>query len=176
MPVDEILVLACSMKRGGRCVAGISRKTGKWLRPVSSHLHGELYPRHHRIDGRDIELLDVVGFEHDGGVEDPSQPENVAVGASRWWRTGKVDPAEAAAVLAPHLVDGPALLGNGGAAVPEEQAMRGMDASLALVRPQGTEFHLERPRTGTSRLRPRVGFDLAGGHYDLALRERASVS
>ena len=143
---------------------------------MSSHLHGELYPRHHRIDGRDIELLDVVGFEHDGGVEDPSQPENVAVGASRWWRTGKVDPAEAAAVLAPHLVDGPALLGNGGAAVPEEQAMRGMDASLALVRPQGTEFHLERPRTGTSRLRPRVGFDLAGGHYDLALRERASVS
>lgn len=93
------------------------------------------------------------------------------MGASRWWRTGKVDPAEAVAVLSPHLVDGPVLLGNSGAAVPEEETMRGMDASLALVRPEGTEFHLEQPWEGTSRLRPRVGFEPGGRRYDLALTD-----
>lgn len=171
MPVNEILVLACSKKWGGRCVAGISKRTGDWLRPVSNHPHGELYPYHYRIDGRDTEILDVVGFEHGGGADDPSQPENVEVAASRWWLTGKVDAADAVAVISPHLVNGPTLLGNRGLAVPGEEAMRGVGASLALVRPRSTEFHLEPPRKGTSRPRPRVGFELGGQRYDLALTD-----
>lgn len=172
MPVDEILVLACSKKWGGRCVAGISRRTGGWLRPVSGHSHGELYPRHYRIDGRDIELLDVVGLEHRGGVGDPSQPENVAVGDSRWWLTGRRNPAEAAPAIAPHVVDGPALLGNRGLAVPEEEAEEGVDASLALVRPERLELRLDPPRQGTSRPRARAAFELRGQRYDLALTDR----
>ncbi len=171
MPVDEVLILACSKKWGGRCVAGISRKTGNWVRPVSNHLHGELYPYHYRVDGHDIEPLDVVGFEHGGQIDDPSQPENVKVGASRWWLTGRVDRTDAAAVLEPHLVNGPALLGNRGSAVTEEQAMRGVDASLALVRPRSTKFHLEPPWEGAGRSRPRAGFELGGEDYDLALTD-----
>lgn len=171
MPVDEILVLACSKKWGGRCVSGISKRTGGWLRPVSTHSHGELYPRHYRIDGRDIDLLDVVGLEHGGSVGDPSQPENVEVGDSRWWLTGRLDGADASRVVSPHCVDGAALLGNRGLAVPEDEAMQGVEASLALVRPETAEFRLEPPRQGTGRPRPRAGFELCGQHYDLALTD-----
>lgn len=166
-----MLVLACSKKWGGRCVAGLSKQTGGWLRPVSGRPHGELSPYHYRIDGRDIEPLDVVRIEHGDGMNDPSQPENVAVGDARWELSGKVDLPDANAVLAPHLVEGPVLLGNRGGAVPEDEAMRGVEASLAIVRPAAVEFHLEEPWEGTGRPRPRVRFDLAGQRYDLALTD-----
>ncbi len=171
MPVEEIVVLACSKKWGGRCVAGVSGQTGCWLRPVSGSPHGELTPFHYRIGGREIRPLDIVRFEHDGGLSDPSQPENVAVAGSRWRLTGRLDPDDAGRVLSPHLVEGQVLLGNRGSAVPEEEAMLGVDASLALVRPRAVEFHLEPPREGTGRARPRGGFELAGQEYNLALTD-----
>lgn len=171
MAVDEILVLANSKKWGGRCVAGVSTRGGRWVRPVSGHPHGVLKPRHHRIDGRDLEPLDVVSFEHDGRVDDPSQPENVRVGSARWWLTGRVATSEAPTVLSPHLVKGPTLLGNRGAAMPEDDAMQGVDASLALIRPAQLDFCLESPAEGTSRPRPRARFELDGQSYDLALTD-----
>lgn len=171
MAVDEILVLANSRKWGGRCVAGVSIRDGRWVRPVSDNPHGALQPRHHRIDGRDVEPLDVVSFEHDGRVDDPSQPENVKVGSSRWWLTGRVATGEAPKVLSPHLVDGPVLLGNRGAAMPEDDALKGVDASLALIRPAQVDFCLEPPSKGTSKPRPRARFELDGQQYNLALTD-----
>jgi hypothetical protein len=171
MPLDEMLVLACSKKWGGRCVAGISKRTGGWVRPVSRGPHGELTPYHYRIDGRDIEPLDVVRLEHGENLGDPTQPENVEVGATRWQLLGEVGSAKAGGVLARHLTDGPRLLGNRGSAVPEDEAMRGVEASLALVRTESLELRLEAPREGASRPRPRAGFDLAGQRYDLALTD-----
>ena len=49
--------------------------------------------------------------------------------------------------------------------------MQGVEASLALVRPESPEFRLEPPRQGTGRPRPRAGFELCGQHYDLALTD-----
>lgn len=171
MPTDEMLVLACSKKWGGRCVAGISKRTRSWLRPVSRRAHRELGSYHYRINGRDIEPLDIVQIEYGSNLDDPSQPENVEVGASRWQLTGSLSPADAGRVLSRHLVEGPALLGNHGAAVPEEKAMQGMEASLALVRPECVEFSLEPPHPGNDRTRPRASFDLDGEEYDLALTD-----
>jgi hypothetical protein len=171
MPTDEMLVLACSKKWGGRCVAGISKRTGSWIRPVSRRPHRELTPHHYRIEGRDIEPLDVVRLEYGENSDDPTQPENVEVAFERWGLSRKIDPAGASEVLARHLADGPRLLGNRGAAVPEEEAEQGVDASLALVRPESLELHLEAPREGASRPRPRARFDLAGQRYDLALTD-----
>jgi hypothetical protein len=171
MPTDEIIVLACSRKWGGRCVAGVSTQSGRWLRPVLSRPRDGLGPYYWRIDGRAIRPLDVVSLEHDGELADPSQPENVAVGSSRWKLAGAVDPADAAEMLASHLTDGPGLLGNRGAAMPEEEAAKGVEASLALVRPLEVEFHLEPPWEGTGKRRPRVQFDLNGQHYDLAVTD-----
>lgn len=171
MPVAEIVVLANSKKWGGRCVAGVSTRDGRWVRPVSSGPHGTLSPRQYRVDGRDLRLLDIVSFEHDGPAGDPSQPENVEVGDSRWWLTGAVDSAEALDHLSPHLIAGPTLLGNRGTAVPEAEASKGVDASLALVRPAEIEFCLDPPLGGTSKPRPRARFNLGGERYDLALTD-----
>jgi Dual OB-containing domain len=104
-------------------------------------------------------------------LSDPSQPENVAVDESPWRLTGRLDPEDAGRMLSPHLVEGQVLLGNRVSAVPEAEAMLGVSASLALVRPGAVELHLESPREGTSRPRPRVGFELDGHGYDLALTD-----
>ncbi len=137
-------------------MAGISERTGGWLRPVSRRLHRELASSHYRVDGRDIEPLDIVRIEYGDNLDDPSQPENVEVGVTRWQLTGRVDRGDAGRVLVPHLVEGPVLLGNRGAAMPEEEAMQGVEASLALVRPRRLEFRLEQPWPGASRPRPRA--------------------
>lgn len=171
MPIAEIIVLANSKKWGGRCVAGVSTQEGRWVRPVSGGPHGALHSRQYRVDGHDLRLLDVVGFEHDGPIGDPSQPENIEVGDSRWWLTGTIDPVEAGDRLAPHLVNDPALLGNRGSAVPETEASKGVDASLALIQPAEIEFCLAPPLEGTSKLRPRARFGLGDQHYDLALTD-----
>jgi hypothetical protein len=171
MPVDEIVVLACSRKWGGRCVAGISTETGRWLRPVSNLRHSELTPYHFQIDGHEIEPLDIVRFEHEGELGDPSQPENVLVSDSRWQLAGRVDPVDAYDTLSPHVVEGQVLLGNRGTAVPADEAMRGVEASLALVRPSALEFHLEPPWEGSDRPRPRASFALGGHEYELALTD-----
>jgi Dual OB-containing domain len=171
MQADEMLVLACSKKWEGRCVAGISKRTRGWLRPVSRRIHRELGSYHYRINGRDIEPLDVVQIEYGDNLNDPSQPENVEVGASRWRLTGRVDAADAGPVLARHIIEGPALLGNHGAALLEEEATRGVEASLALVRPTWAEFSLEPTHPGKDRTRPRASFEFDGEEYDLALTD-----
>jgi hypothetical protein len=171
MSVDEIVVLACSKKWGGRCVAGISRRTGRWLRPVSAQARDGLAPYYWRIDGREIKPLDVVSFEHRGASGDPTQPENVEVAESRWELTDRIEPEDALGVLSSHLANGPGLLGNRGSAVPETVARHGVDASLALIAPENIECHLDPPHEGTSKLRPRIQFELSGQRYDLALTD-----
>ncbi|HEU4905132.1 MAG TPA: hypothetical protein VFT19_03320 [Solirubrobacterales bacterium] len=173
MPGDEIIIMANSLKWGGRCVAGISVRSGAWVRPVSTRPHGELYPFQYCIDGREAELFDVVGFEHEGSTGDPTQPENVQVGDSRWWRTGRVGREEAARALGSHRIEGPVLLGNRGKALPEDEAERGVEASLALVEPGRIEFRLDPPLEGTAKRRPRVEFDLGGETYTLSMTDTA---
>jgi len=112
-----------------------------------------------------------VQIEHGDNLNDPSQPENVEAFPSRWRLTGRVEPVDAAEVLSPHVIDGPRLLGNRGAAMPENVAMRGVEASLALVRPGQLEFGLERPLPGKMRPRSRARFELDGQDYDLALTD-----
>jgi hypothetical protein len=171
MPVDEIVVLACSKKWGGRCVAGISQGSGRWLRPVSKQSRDGLPPYYWRIDGREIRPLDVVRFEYRGPMGDPTQPENVEVADSLWELMDRIEAESALDVLSSHLARGPQLLGNRGSAVPETVAMRGVDASLALIAPESVECRLDPPHEGTTRYRPRLQFELNGEHYDLALTD-----
>jgi hypothetical protein len=171
MPVDEITVLACSKKKGGRCVAGISQNSGEWVRPVSDGPFGRIEAHQFRIDGREVQPLDIVRFDHDGNCGDPTQPENVLVEHDQWLRTGRLDSAEAYAGLSAHLATGPGLLGNQGAAVIEKVAMEGMEASLALIEPESIRFSLELPWKGKGAPRPRAIFSLAGAEYDLGVTD-----
>jgi len=136
MSVDEIAVLACSRKWGGRCVAGISIETGRWLRPVSRPSRNGLGPYYWRIDGRAIRALDVVCLSHEGGLDDPSQPENALVDGSRWRLTGRLESTDATDFLARHVVQGPVLLGNRGTGRPRPRvgfALDGETYDLALT-------------------------------------------
>ncbi len=59
MPYKEIICLAASTRTGGKCVAGITVDTGKWIRPVSEE--GQLSVKQIKYANGELpELLDVI--------------------------------------------------------------------------------------------------------------------
>lgn len=174
MPAAEIIVLANSKKLGGRCIAGISTRSGRWVRPVSGLPNGQLAPAHCRVEGRQPELLDIVRFDYSEQLDNPAQPENLLLEDSAWDLVGTVPPAEAYDRLVGHLVRGPALLGNLGRAVPAEAAGEGVGASLALVEPDRAPVFQAKPASEEAgQLRPRVEFSLRGQDYEFPITDFA---
>jgi putative nucleic acid modification protein with dual OB domain len=171
MPTGEMIVLANSRKMGGRCVAGISLETGKWVRPVSSRSEGELSPGDCAVEGRPPRPLDVVRFPYRHRLKDPAQPENVLIDDGGWELASMVKPGEAHDLLGQYLVPGPALLGGTEKGVADAVAQKGLDASLCLVEPGSIEFVSEPPFAPGSRRRARAVFDLDGQWYDLGITD-----
>lgn len=172
MPAAEIIVLARSKKLGGLCVAGICAQTGRWVRPVSDLEHGQLVRAHYDIDGKPPDLLDVVRIQYLEELENPAQPENVLLDDEPWKRVATIGLDEAYQCLAGSLVEGPALLGNRGKAVPENESTKGVAASLALVEPdEPVEFVMRPPAETYGRLKPRAVFHLSGHRYELGLTD-----
>jgi len=172
VPTAEIIVLANSKKLGGRCVAGISTRSGRWARPVSRLPNGKLEPAHCRVENRQPALLDVVRFDYAEQLGDPAQPENLLIEDSPWELVDHVAPGDAFSRLQEHLARGPELLGNRGRAVPEEVAEEGVDASLALIEPdRPPRFKTESAHEMGGQLRPRVEFSLGGQDYDLGITD-----
>jgi hypothetical protein len=171
MPTEEILVLASSKKRGGRCVAGIT-KSREWVRPVSGGPNG-LFQAQCGVEGRWPEVLDVVRFGYvEPPLEEPAQPENVLIDGSRWELTGTLPREEAYERLTDSLAAGPLLLGNRGKAVAEEKAAEGLNASLALIEPDSEISLLMRPpEEEWGKFKPRVVFTFGSKVYDLPLTD-----
>lgn len=170
MPTEEILVLASSKKLGGRCVAGINR-AGEWVRPVSGGPHG-LFQTECGVDGRWPEVLEVVRFGYEKRLEDPAQPENVLIDGSPWELQKQMPREEAFGRLRNYLAEGPTLLGNRGKAMPEEEAAKGVDASLALIEPAaGVSLIMRPPEEEEGKYKPRVVFEFASRQYDLRLTD-----
>lgn len=174
MPTEEIVVLANSRKLNGRCVAGISTRSGKWVRPVSDLPRGELKPYHYEIGNRSPEVLDVVRFGFEKNVADPAQPENVLLDDEDWQLAGRVDPSKAYAQLQAHLSTDSVLLGSNDRYMEESVAEAGVEASLALVEPDGELEFIVRDFNGTRR--PRVVFQLGAEQYNLPLTDPSSGS
>jgi hypothetical protein len=176
LSTDEIIVLACSRKFGGKCVAGISRESGEWVRPVSAYQHGQLDGTQTRVAGRQVKLLDVVRVYHEGLAGNPAQPENVVLSDHAWELTDMLDPEMARAELADHIMGRGPLFGNRGQAVPAEQAAEGLDASIALIEPP--EEVAFRTRRFTGSISPRAVFAFSGRELNLAITDepmRATV-
>jgi hypothetical protein len=170
MPGEEILVLASSRKRGGRCVAGIDR-SGEWVRPVSGGPHG-LFLTECGIGGEWPEVLDVVRFGYGRRLEDPIQPENLLIDGSRWKLIKRIPSEEAYGRLRGYVERGPRLLGNRGAAVTESEALENGDGSLALIEPNtGISLLMRPPEKEYGRLKPRVAFDFGRRQYKLPLTD-----
>jgi hypothetical protein len=140
MSHERILVVANSRKTGGRCVAGVSLRSGRLVRPVSPRGSGELSNRECGVRGRTPRLLEVVSFAHVGPEGDPAQPENVVIANAPWKLEGRANPGKALALLLTVADRGSALFVNRGRAVPETVAAEGLNCSLALIKPERLRF------------------------------------
>ena len=170
MATEEIIILASSKKHGGRCIAGVTPQTPRWVRPVSPGANGELYPYHCGTSGKFPRLLDVVRFDHGGSTNEPDQPENVRIGAEPWEHVERVPVPDAYERLRPLLQPGPEVLGSRQHYVDAEAAAQGVEASLALIEPTELSFSLDR-HSEKSQGSPRAMFNLGGQYYDLPLTE-----
>ena len=171
MPTEEIVVLANSRKPGGRCVAGISTATGRWVRPVSGHSPtGALSLSDCRVDGREAQLLDIVRFDYAEELNDPCQPENMLIDHSPWKLTDILPPEDAYGFLEAHLTQGPDLLGGTEKGVEEKVAQQGLAASLTVAEPNEIRF-----RSQDNSFRPgrqaRAIFNLGPTEYNLSISD-----
>jgi hypothetical protein len=173
VPEEEIIVLASSRKTGGRCIAGVSTDSGKWVRPVSCQGEGELYPFHYEVRGRAPEALDIVCFSYDRPLEDPTQPENVLIDEEGWQLTGQLDPAAAYNELAPFLDPSPELFGNRERSLSAIEAARGVSESLVLIEPSDLQFSVRPPFEPGGPRRKRAKFSIGGQLYDLPITDFA---
>ncbi|MBM3861628.1 MAG: hypothetical protein FJ395_18550 [Verrucomicrobia bacterium] len=139
-----IAVLANSVKRSGRCLAGKEMvwdgrawKAGQWIRPVSTTQGGEVsVAQMVSALGREPSLLELVEMPIDSAVPLPDQPENWLIEPSLpWRRVGTLDWLQAAA-----LVDRPRQVwdeGQGWRRVTQGYVPRmSQPASLYLIKPE----------------------------------------
>ena len=97
-----ILVLANSMKKGGRCVAGLEAtlvatntyRLGNWIRPIDADQDEGTIPNERtRISNRMLKPLDLVEIQFLRSANDPHHPEDVVIdGAVRWKHVGIMGP------------------------------------------------------------------------------------
>lgn len=160
-----MLVLACSPKPGGRCIAGLSLDDDRLIRPVAPTATRALQLGDCAIDGdRWPRLLEIVTFEIEGEDDLPWQPENLVVAPGDWQSDGQMDAAEASERVASHLHEGGELFGNHGKAVPHGVATRGMESSLELVIVSDPTFIHD---VSHGHHRARVSFCHGGGDWTL---------
>lgn len=171
METEEIVVLANSTKMGGRCVAGISTRSGSWVRPVSGRPEGELRPTDCAVRGRAPRCLDLVRFPYVERVADPAQPENVLIEGGGWELVDRMDPAAAYGYLQGHLEPGPAVLGGLGKGVPDDVAQEGLEASICLVEPDSIQFESAPPYQPGRARKARAVFELKGHWWDLGISD-----
>ncbi|XVJ60206.1 MAG: hypothetical protein HEQ23_12745 [Tepidisphaera sp.] len=109
MEYKRLIVLANSMKKDGRCVAGrmLSTETPPsllgWCRPISDKGEGELSPRHMTIEGNPVLTpLDVVDVPVARYASNAAHPEDWIVSGGKW-KPVKTLPSK----VLPRLVEAP---------------------------------------------------------------------
>jgi hypothetical protein len=167
---ERILVVANSRKTGGRCVAGVSLRSARLVRPVSTRGNGELSDRECGVGWRTPRLLEVVSFAHRGREGDPAQPENVVIANTPWKLEGLANPGKALALLLKVADRGSALFVNRGRAVPETVAAEGLDCSLALIEPEHLRFG-HGPSAEAHAGSPRALFEFGGRDWSLPVTD-----
>lgn len=182
MPVvrKSMIVLANSMKRSERCIAGrelllVNGQTvlSSWLRPVSNHGEGELtlLERVNVLSNLEIGVGDIVDVSLDSQQSDPSQPENWLLFQSPSWTNA--DPQFSAPAL-DQLEERPISLW----AEPGTSTDRCRDGwlaknpptqSLYVVRAEQLVVRLSVDPSG--KVTRRCLFEFGGAKYDLSLTD-----
>jgi hypothetical protein len=181
MPDKRIVVLANSVKKSARCVAGREITLGNpvsigaWLRPISDELEGELLPKHMKISGSQaVEPLMIVDVPVEAHAGDAVHPEDWRVTGATW---SYVDAFPATRL--PALVDKPDSLwfekGNASDSVtPARLATIKNHQSLYLIRPEGLRVRCWRehnPFKGYPQKKTRAIFTYRGIKYDMSFTD-----
>jgi hypothetical protein len=183
MELKRLLVLANSLKKTGRCVAGrevLSRRPtefGEWCRPVSwDRPEGELLQRHMIIKGdRSLQPLDMVKIPFSAYAADAVHPED--------WVVAEDEPWEIAGTLGrdalPELVETPPSLWLQAGKNSDRVSTAFIKASsqhqsIYLVRPKNLRLRLSKEfdtYKGYDQKKVRTVFDYRGITYTLNLTD-----
>jgi hypothetical protein len=172
--VKQIVCLANSRKRDGRCVAGKERTVkgyGAWIRPISERQNGSVSEWQQRCqDGGDTQLLDVIEVSIVGARSATCQSENWQFDRRRPWK--RVDRVAWDAL--PGLADDPETLwlnGDSSAGGLNDRvvvaATQELHTSLYLLRVDDLTLHVSAPRArfGDSKRRVQASFTHRGVGY-----------
>ncbi len=184
---QRLLILANSVKKGGRCVAGrvlehvFPLRLGPWIRPVSAGEDGTLDLRRHlrTTCGEPLQVLDDAEVSLAESRPGTGQPENWLLEPDPVWnRLGHIPEHRA---LANHLREEPDSIwfdragGRSDRVRPGAPVLRELDRSLIIVEPEGLGFRLERwhyPEYGQSH-QPRATacFEYRDHRYELRVTD-----
>jgi len=186
MEFKRIIVLANSMKKGGRCVAGreVDGKeatVGNWLRPISDESEGELMSRHMvTANGLPVEVLDIVDVPLHHHANDKCHPEDWVLATSHPWKHRKQ-------FLVKDLVgleEKPRNLwledrSNTDRVTCDFLQHRKQQQSLYLLRPKNLRVRLWRefnPRKGYKQKKTRAIFDYGDAEFALSLTDPVATT
>lgn len=181
MEYKRLLVLANSMKKDGRCVAGrlysadALSQPGGWCRPISDQGEGELFPKHMTLEGNErlfpLDIVDVPVLRH---ANNAAHPEDWIVSGARWKRVEQVSPD----AIVP-LIEKPLSLWLEDAHHPDRVSpsyfqRTSAHQSLYLIRPHRLRLRLWKEFNqfkGYNQKKTRVLFDYAGVEYNFSLTD-----
>jgi hypothetical protein len=183
MIVKTILVLANSVKNGGRCIAGreVRVKEGRiepaggWIRPVRPVIRkckGELYWLDIRLpDNKEPRPLDVVAIPLAKQCNDPGQPENWEIVMGQPWSRVTQAPASSLHMF----LEEPSGLWISNSNQTDRISVRRQQAranspSLVLIRPSDLRIH---PHSSDRKIKWRGVFRYADYDYDLKITDDA---
>lgn len=172
MPTIEMIVLAKSKKKMGRCIAGLRTDGKGWVRPVAPSPDGTLFTQHYTLtNGSEAEVLDVVKVEFIKPRPEPHQPENWLISNRTWKLVARPGTPEHQKVIGAHIVSGPTLLGNQSDRVPINKFKESpAKSSLALVIPKKIEWMMTEDIRGNPQVRG--VFKLEKVEYNLAVTDQ----
>lgn len=170
MPEIEIICLANSRKRSGRCIAGIQTDGQGWIRPVGWTTDGGLTPNNYWLDDNtEPQVLDVIRLSAATPHPKPHHPEDWILGPSKWGLTARPAKPEHLNLLRDSLVSGPALFGDTRSHISAAQfKVKPAVSSLAVIEPENLRWIIDEK---DGRRRVTVRFTLCGASYSLRLTD-----
>jgi hypothetical protein len=172
--MKRIVILANSIKFGGRCVAGREidgSNVGGWVRPVSSAEKEEISLLDQRFeDGSRARLLDIVEIEMLKAKPHGCQTENHLIDSSYYWvKVGEFprEKLKSMCEAGPLWINGSSSGGGTNDRIPVAAADQ-LPSSLMLVRPKNLRIGVERP---FEYKKVRAYFGIGSDSYDLGITD-----
>ena len=161
---SELLVIANSLKNGGRCLAGINMATGELVRPVQDPSGAQLSDSVTCLENRFLRPGDLIGIELQNSVSQPHHPEN------QLFKEGTIELISSDNILAnvelivKLLRENPYMVRSNTDRIYkyEIEELGQIDGSLSIVLATEISFYVNQYG------KPRIKFNLNGKCWDLA--------